>query len=150
MRFPSVAWFKAVKARADANPERFRRLGFCDATVGIEVGEGADVKSFVLTFQDYGCSKVERAGAGAPADLDFALAGDCAVWREMIENIREHGRADLQHTLNYLQLPGTLRLEAKDQARADLFYRFSQTFQAFFDEAAQVPTEFEQVAPAAR
>jgi hypothetical protein len=74
--------------------------------------------------------------------VDFSLAADHGVWQEMIENIRDNGGADLDHTLNFLQLPGTIELVADDQGQADMFYRFSQTFQEFFNGAAAIPTEF--------
>ena len=37
MKFPSVEWFQALKRQASQNADKFRRLGFCDATVGIKV-----------------------------------------------------------------------------------------------------------------
>ena len=62
----------------------------------------------------------------------------------MIENIRQNGEADLSHTLNVLTMPGIpLQLEAPDQLKADLFFRFNQTFQEFFNGAAAVETEFD-------
>ena len=35
-----------------------------------------------------------------------------------------------------------LRVVAEDQLKTDIFYRFNQSIQAFFNEAAGVPTEF--------
>ncbi|MCP5031803.1 MAG: hypothetical protein GY939_08365, partial [Actinomycetia bacterium] len=142
MRFPSTEWFEALKNEASANEETFRRLGFCDADVRIDVRAGVGTRRFVLTFRDYGCTLVaELEDADSPV-VDFALAADLDVWREMVENIRQNGEADLSHTLNFLQLPGTIELVADDQGKADLFYRFSQTFQEFFNGADAVPTEF--------
>jgi hypothetical protein len=145
MQFLSVEWFEALKARAEADDKTFRRLGFCDAVVRVDV-EDEPSRSIRLTFADYGCERVEEVSLGA--DADFALVAGVDVWREMFENIQANGGADLQHTLNYLQLPGIIRLEAVDQGQADMFYRFSQTFQAFFDQAAAVPTEFGEAVPA--
>lgn len=142
MKFPSVKWFEAVQAEAAADVVRFRRLGFCDAAVRIRV-EGPKTQNFVLTFSDYGCSSIVGGKAAGAASVDFTLAAPLEVWQEMIENIQKNGVADLEHTLNYLQLPSIIRLEAEDQGQADLFYRFSQTFQAFFDQAAKVPATFE-------
>lgn len=149
MRFATVEYFQALQAQADRDPDTFRRLGFCDSTVRVAV-ESAVPKSFVLTFNDYGCGDVEEVDPAVDVDVDFSLCATAEVWREMIENIREHGQADLQHTLNYLQLPGIIRLEADDQQRADLFYRFNQTYQAFFDQAAEVEVEFDAAPVAAR
>ncbi len=145
MQFPSKAWFLALQERAAAKPGLFKKLGFADAKVGISVepDNGAGVAAgFVLEFSGYGCKKVstaERPEKGA----DFVLAGPHAVWKEMIENIRSNGEADLQHTLNVLTLPGVpLKLEATDQLKADLFFRYNQTFQEFFNGAAEIETEF--------
>jgi hypothetical protein len=76
--------------------------------------------------------------------LRRAAAGE---WREMVENIRRHGHADLTHTLNYLTLPDwPLHLVPVDdiegQLDVDRFYRYNETLQEFFDEAAAVETRF--------
>jgi hypothetical protein len=142
MRFPSTEWFQAVQKAAEAERTKFRRIGFCDATVRLDV-RGPRARSFVLTFEDYGMTSVREVAADSAADADFSLSGDEAVWREMIRNVRAEGEADLEHTLNQLQLPGLLELGASDQLRADLFYRYNQTFQEFFNQAARVPTEFD-------
>jgi hypothetical protein len=39
-------------------------------------------------------------------------------------------------------LPGALELVASDQQNADLFYRYNQTFQEFFNLSSRVQTEF--------
>ncbi len=144
MKFPSQAWFQALQERAAAKPDRFRKLGFVDANVGIVVtaDNGGAPAGFVLGFSGYGCKQI--ATVPRPGDVaDFVLAGPCGVWKEMIENIRQNGEADLQHTLNVLTLPGVpLKLEAADQLKADLFFRYNQTLQEFFNGAAEVETEF--------
>ena len=75
------------------------------------------------------------------------LEGDYAAWKEMVENIHQNGHADLTHTLNYLTLPDwPLRLvpvdEGEGQLDVDRFYRYNQTLQEFFDEAAALETLF--------
>ncbi|MEO6197211.1 MAG: hypothetical protein ABIP58_03795 [Dehalococcoidia bacterium] len=61
----------------------------------------------------------------------------------MVRNIRANGAADIEHSLNRLTMADVpLKLVARDQLQADIFYRFNQSFQAFFNEAAHVPTEF--------
>ncbi len=142
MLFPSVEWFEAVQQAADAEAETFRRMGFCDATVLFELRAGEDKQCFLLTFEDYGMTAVRELEATETPDIDFRLAADAAGWCEMIENIRAHGEADLEHTMNRLHLPRVLELTAPDQQRADLFFRYNQTFQQFFNLAARVPTEY--------
>ncbi len=142
MQFPSVQWFKAVQKEVESEVETFRRMGFCDATVLVELRSSDDNRRFVLNFEDYGVTSVHELDKDEADDAHFSLAADDTVWREMIENIHANGEADLEHTLNRLQLPGTLELTASDQQDADLFYRYNQTFQEFFNLSSRIPTEF--------
>lgn len=146
MQFPSVEWFEAVQKEARAEEETFRRMGYCDATVLFESQSGQGDRRFLLLFEDYGLTSVRELAPNDAADADFSLTADESVWREMIQNIQSHGEADLDHTLNKLQLPGTVRLGAEDQQKADLFYRYNQTFQEFFNLSSRVATEFERAA----
>jgi hypothetical protein len=144
MKFPSESWFQALQERAAAKPDRFKRLGFVEATVGIRVqpDNGGAPAGFTLEFRGYDCRNVKETER--PEEVaDFVLVGPHAAWKEMIENIRSNGEADLQHTLNVLTMPGVpLKLEAQDQLKADLFFRYNQTLQEFFNGAAEVETEF--------
>ena len=144
MKFPSEAWFRALQERAAGKADRFKKLGFVDATVGVVVDpdNGGAPAGFILEFGGYGCKKV--SAVQQPGEVaDFVLAGPYRVWKEMIENIRKNGEADLQHTLNVLTMPGVpLKLQAADQLKADLFFRYNQSFQEFFNGAAEVETEF--------
>jgi hypothetical protein len=142
MQFPSVQWFEAVQKEADSEAATFRRMGFCDATVVVEHRSGDGSRRFVLNFEDYGLTSVRELKKNEADDAHFSLSADDKVWREMIENIHAHGEADLEHTLNRLQLPGTLELVASDQQNADLFYRYNQTFQEYFNLSSRVQTEF--------
>lgn len=142
-KFPSTEWFRAVSDRVAKDKERFKLLGYVDAAVGIKVdANGAGSRSYVLHFADYGVTDVTEVKDPAPV-ADFVIEGSLTAWTEMIKNIRDHGEPDLDHTLNRLTMAGVpLKLVARDQLQADLFYRFNQSFQAFFNEAASVPTEF--------
>ncbi|MFQ5473344.1 MAG: hypothetical protein ACE5FA_10740 [Dehalococcoidia bacterium] len=107
MKFPTVEWFEALEKEAARNVDTFRRLGFCDAAVGVKVlaDNGADrYRGFVLTFDGYSCSSVEEVD-DPEAVADFVLEAQFTTWKEMIENITANGGADLRHTLNYLVLP---------------------------------------------
>jgi hypothetical protein len=71
------------------------------------------------------------------------IEGPLEAWREMIESIRHHGAADLEHTLNYLTLPDVpLRVSGPDQLETDAFCRYNHTLQRFFDGAAGFETSF--------
>ncbi len=145
MKFPSSEWFRSLQEKAAAKPDRFKKLGFADAAVGIKIeadnGLGESV-GYVLAFEGYGCKRVDEVKLPEGA-VDFVIEGTYSTWKEMIENIRAHGEADLEHTLNFLSIRGEpLSVVAQDQLKADLFYRYNQTFQEFFNGAAEVETEF--------
>ncbi len=145
MKFPSSEWFRSLQERAAAKPDRFKKLGFTDAAVGIkiEAGDGlGEDEGYVLAFEGYGCRRVDEVSRPEDA-ADLVIEGTYSTWKEMIENIRAHGEADLQHTLNFLSIRGDpLNVVAQDQLKADLFYRYNQTLQEFFNGAAEVETEF--------
>ena len=66
-------------------------------------------------------------------------------WQDMVRDIAENGSASLHYTLNTLDLnrPDGLALSVHgDQYREDLFFRYNQTFQFFFDASARVKTTF--------
>jgi len=145
MRFPTVEWFEALEAEAEKNADTFRRLGFCDAVVGVKVlaesGQDKD-RSFLLTFDGYSCSSVKETSDVEQA-ADFVMEARFSTWKEMIENIAANGGPDLNHTLNYLALPGDpLKVTSADQLKDDVFSRFISTFQEFFNGAQHLKTEF--------
>jgi hypothetical protein len=64
----------------------------------------------------------------------------------MIEDIAAHDGASLDFTLNTLDLnsaDGIARSVHQDQYREDLFFRYNQTFQYFFDASAEVASSFD-------
>jgi hypothetical protein len=142
-KFPSVEWFQALSDRVAEEKERFKALGYVDANIGIKINaNGAGSKGFLLRFADYGVADVTEVDDLIPI-ADFVIEGSLDSWTEMIRNIHDHGEPDLDHTLNRLTMAGVpLKVVARDQLQVDLFYRFNQSFQAFFNEAASVPTEF--------
>ena len=145
MKFSTVEWFQALKRQAAQNGDKFRRLGFCDATVGIRVlaenGPRED-RGFVLSFDGYRCKAVKEVAAPEKV-ADFVLEGKYDTWKEMIENIRANAGPDLKHTLNYLTMPGDpIKIIAEDQLKQDLFFRYNGTFQEFFNGAQHLDTEF--------
>jgi hypothetical protein len=141
-KFPSVEWFEAVGRKVDEDRERFKRLGYVDADVGIVIeGNGAGSSQYLLKFRDYGVQSVEQTIVAEGAD--FTLEGSMDAWTEMVQNIAENGAADVDHSLNRLTMAGVpLKVVAGDQLKTDIFYRFNQSFQEFFNESASVPTEF--------
>jgi hypothetical protein len=136
--FPSVEWFNAIKDIVNNDPA-FRQLGTVDAVVGVKVGS----KIFQLTFEAFECTNVREAGENDLRDMDFWLDQSYDQWKDMLTNIREHGAADLSHTLNTidLSLPEGFA-QSTDGYRRDAFYRFNQSIQDFFNASAKIDTQF--------
>jgi hypothetical protein len=136
----SLEWFRALQRLMNAAPEKYRRIGAADLRVLVRVTDGngrGRARAIGLVFQDYGCAEVCEVTDPQAFDPDFTIEGVGETWAEMIENIREHGRADARHTLNTLALmQDPLRVTGDDQSRVDLFARFNYTLQEFFNEAA--------------
>ncbi len=136
--FPSIEWFNAVKDMVNQD-DAFRRLGTVDARVGVKVGD----RLYELTFEAFECTGVREITLDDLRDCDFWLEQEPEAWKEMLTNIRENGHADLDHTLNTIDLnraDGFAR--SYDGYRRDLFYRFNQSLQHFFDSSATLETTF--------
>ena len=137
-KFPSVEWFDTVREMVN-NDEAFRRLGTVDARVGVKVGD----ELFELTFEAFECAGAQEISENDLRDLDFWLEQSPDEWREMIENIKQHGSADLRHTLNTIDLSRPEGFaKSYDGYRRDAFYRFNQSLQHFFDSSAKIDTQF--------
>ena len=140
--FPSVEWFRAVADLVNQD-EEYHRLGTCDARVGMQVGE----RTFLVVFEAFEVTEIREVSDPAAEDLDFTLVLPPERWQEMIQNIKENGRADLDHTLNSIDLATPEEFaQAVDYYRRDLFYRFNQSFQHFFDSSAKIDTQFAEPA----
>jgi hypothetical protein len=140
--FPSAAFFQALATAMAAEQERFRRLGFFDATIGVRVladADGGVERLFVLAFEVFECARVAEVARFAPGQVDFVLAGKASAWREMFENIRQNGGADVAHSINTLTHFGEqLSLHYDDPDGHDKLYRFAESVQEFFDLAARL------------
>jgi hypothetical protein len=137
--FPSLAWFEALAQLVNEDPE-FRHHGTVDAGMGVKVGD----KVFVLTFEAFQCTDAREGTEYDLIDLDFFLEMSEDDWREMLQNIKEHGSADFGHTLNSLDMTKEISNNATgDQLRADMFFRYNQSLQRFFDLSANLDTRFE-------
>ncbi len=136
--FPSVEWLESVKDIVNGD-ERVRHFGAMDARLGLKVGE----RAYEVTFEAY---EVTGAREISPEDLpncDFWLEQEPQAWKEMLENIRAHGKADITHTLNTIDLNRPEGLaKARDGYKVDLFYRYNQSLQDFFDSSARIDTVF--------
>lgn len=138
--FPSLQWFEAVQALVNEDPE-FRRLGSVDTKMGVK--SGSDI--FLMTFQAFKCLEVSAGTDDDLFELDFYLDMPPETWQEMLTNIKENGAADHQHTLNTLDLrlaDGLSSNATGDQFKADMFFRYNESLQQFFNLSAQIDTVF--------
>ena len=140
--FPSVEFFAALQARMREAAERFERLGYFDTTFGVRVRNGSGARSFVLSFEVFDCTGVREVESLEDEAVDFTLEGGAEAWREMLDNIRRHGHADADHSINTLTHFGeSIRVVYDDPDGHDKLYRFVESIQEFFDLAAAVDVE---------
>jgi hypothetical protein len=138
--FPSIEWFKALQEIINGD-EVYRRIGTCDAVVGVKVPE--QQKYFILTFEAFDFLDAKECSEQEAENSDFWFEMSYDRWQEMIKNIADNGKADLHHTLNTIDLEdpeGFAR--SNDGYRRDAFYRFNQSFQHLFDSSAKIDTKF--------
>ena len=136
--FPSVEWFQEA-ANLLNKSDSFKRLGTTDCEMGVQVGE----QFYEIDFEAFEITKVSYIDAARAAELDFTLVQTADAWQAMLEDIKLNGRATHDFTLNSLDLRSTEELaRGKDYHRRDAFYRFNQTFQEYFDNAAKMETTF--------
>ncbi|MDE2779284.1 MAG: hypothetical protein OXI91_06360 [Chloroflexota bacterium] len=141
LTFPSVEWFQALQELVNSD-EEFRRLGNVDAIMGVKVGD----KVYVITFEAFECTEVKEGTEYDLIDADFFLEMTVEQWQDLVANTRENNGADLNHTLNTLDLTiegGISDNATGDQLRADIFFRVNQSLQHFFDSSARLNTVFE-------
>lgn len=145
--FPSLHWFEEVAARVNAHRSRFEHLGYADCVAEFSVPDAPGGPFVVqVTFEEFSVTDVRCPSASESHRADFRVEGPLAAWRAMIESIaRNHGRPDLEQTLNYLTHMGVpLQLLSTDPVRRDLYFRYAQTLQEFFNESAALDTRFRE------
>ena len=144
--FPSLEWFQELVRLMNDNDVPYRRLGYADVKWAIEMQPSeSDQRAhlFVFEFDEYSCKSVQACDPGSEPEVAFTMRATLGTWEEMIRNIQENKGPDLQHTLNFLTLPDDpIYIDAPDFLSRDLFARYGQTFQLFFNGAIQVPTVF--------
>jgi len=75
IKFPSIDYFEALKARMAAEQERFRRLGFIDATFAVKVSDNGRSRNFVLEFEVFELKNVREVEGVDLKQVDFAIEG---------------------------------------------------------------------------
>jgi hypothetical protein len=147
LTFPSVEWFTRLGELMEDNRAVHQHVGEIDCscvwTVFDADGQGTD-RHFQTTFELYSLVDVREVAEDDRVKANFILETDVWVWKEMLDNIAEHGgRPDLEHSLNRLSLPGVpIRLWAEDPLDRDMFFRFNGNLQEFVNAAVEVPTTY--------
>ncbi len=145
--FPSTVWFQRLADLMNAARARQEQLGYVDCVAEFTILDGGDAGeplSIQVTFEEFDAVDVREAGPDDVGRADFSLDATLATWQEMIESIATgNGRPDLEHTLNRLSHAGTpITLRSDDPLRRDMYFRFNQSFQEFFNASAGFRTVF--------
>lgn len=143
LTFPSAEWFEALADLMNADRARYEHLGYVDCVAAFRIVTGPADREFQVRFEEFSATDVREITPGE-GDPDFVLCAELATWREMIENIKAGGgRPDLEHTLNRLSHMGTpLTLLGDDVLRTDLYFRYNQSLQEFFNASHLLDTAF--------
>jgi hypothetical protein len=98
---------------------------------------------FRVVFEEYECAGVEELSGDIDGEAAFTMQATYETWKDMVKNIQANHGPDLEHSLNYLALPDDpLYIAASDFLSRDMFARYGQTYQLFFNAAMDVPTSF--------
>ena len=140
--FPSIEWFEQVRHVYNTDSSLHRGGGgACHTTAGLKVDEHA----YLIVFEGLECATVRAATPAEMQETDFIIEMPYKTWQAMLESVQRHGKADLEYTLNSIDLKledGIAHSPVDDQYKQDLFYRYNQNFQDFFDASARVETTF--------
>ncbi|CAI8018145.1 hypothetical protein GBAR_LOCUS10968 [Geodia barretti] len=136
--FPSLAWFEELR-RLVNDDSAYRQFGTVDASMGVKIGDGV----FVLAFEAFECTSVRSGSEYDLINVDFFIEMEPASWRAMLESIKCNGGAEAGQTLVSLDMLNEISNNATgDQLRADMFFRYNQSLQHFFDLSANLNTVF--------
>jgi hypothetical protein len=147
--FPSFAFFQSLQTLMRQDEARFRRLGFVDTTFGVHiVGTHGQEWRYLLTFEVFECREVAEVADFDLTAIDFVLKGDLSAWAEMFQNIRQHGGADVTHSLNTLTHFGErMSVLYDDPDGRDKLFRFQESIQQFFDLSVSLDLDLPTVNP---
>ena len=142
--FTSVEWFDEVRHLINSDESvSTAGGGMCDATVGIK----CDDQVYILVFEGFECSSANQVSEDDLVNADFYIEMTSSEWSLMLIDIKENGRAGMDYSLNTLDMDrenGLALSKNGDQYRLDMFFRFMQTFQNFFDLSSKIETQFNQ------
>lgn len=138
IEFPSLAWFEALQGMVNEDAG-YRQFGTVDAEMGVKVADSV----FIITFEAFQCRSVRTGSEYDLINVDFFIEMEPDAWRTMLENIKTNGGAEAGQTLVSLDMLHEISTNAVgDQLRADLFFRYNQSLQHFFDLSVNLNTSF--------
>ncbi len=143
--FPSSEWFSQLASSMMEKEPEYRRLGPMDCSMVVKVlNSEAEDRLFEVIFEVHSVESIQEINDLTEASPEhFVIEASLDAWRDMIENIRTHRGADLEHTLNYLTFPGVpMEVTGPDQLQTDTFYRYNLSIQEFFNGAANITTVY--------
>ena len=126
----SLALLERTRTAVNADPE-FRRLGTCDARVGIRAGDAA----FIVDFVAFECAAVSAIELDALRDADFYLELAPESWRTYLAG-RANGTAPTLVSLDVDSPNGIVK--GDDPLKTLKFERYHLTLQCFFDRGARL------------
>ncbi len=133
----TVDLFEALAKEMNNHPEIYNELGWCDMDLGVVMQREGAPFSVAIRLREHGCEQVALFEPGDGRHLDCWVVGDLADWQAMFEDIATNGMATGQHTLSSLVLlADRIAVKGHDSMGVDLFFRYNQTLQSFFDGAA--------------
>ncbi len=137
-QFPSLDWFESLRTTFNECSEYHGAGGGrCDCVAGVKAGRHC----ILLTFEDLSCISCEPVKHSDLDQADFYVEMPLVTWNKMLNNIAHEGHATGEYTLNALDLgnmEGIVKSTHNDQYRQDLFIRFNQTIQNFFDASSRM------------
>ena len=136
--FPSVEWFEALKSLVNGDTT-YRQFGTVDAVMGVKLDDSV----YIISFEAFQCTGVRLGDDYDLINTDFFLEMSPDAWRAMLQSIKSNGGAEAGQTLVSLDMLNEISNNATgDQLRADMFFRYNQSLQHFFDLSANLDTVF--------
>ena len=136
--FPSLEWFESLQRLVNEDAG-YRQFGTVDAAMGVKVNDAI----FIVAFEAFQCKSVRAGTEYDLINVDFYLEMMPEAWRTMLDDIKSNGGAGAGQTLVSLDMLHEISNNATgDQLRADMFFRYNQSLQHFFDLSAQLDTVY--------
>ena len=126
----NLALLERTRTAVNADVD-FRRLGTCDARVGIKSGDDA----FVVDFVAFECAAVSAIDLDSLRDADFYLELAPDAWRRYLAG-RASGTAPTLVSLDVDSPNGIVK--GSDLLKVLKFERYHLTLQSFLDRGARL------------